>query len=303
MAEQLLLDVLAGPLKGQTFAVPANSNFEIGRLPECSLSIPDDLTVSRHHFRIEFHPPDCRLVHISQTAPTNLNDVSVVESKLNDGDEISFGLGNRLKLRFVHRTSRANLATLNFDAPVIKALPSGWDECHGTSESPDIEQILTIVDCHGNFGAVVDFPLLQISPPDTLGEPVPLFGWLTPDLAVKHSPSLFWSANSPQLLEFVEENWGKDAIVCFGSELSNEEILDHWRAAIGAPDNQAGNAMTAYFRPSLLNLILTHQSSPSVRFLISKFKWLLIESTETSSGWKLFCNEEFKKVIQGAGFR
>ncbi len=301
MAEQLLLDVVNGPLKGQTFVVPANTDFQVGRLPECSLCISDDLTVSRQHFRIEFHPPACRLVHVSQTAPTSLNDTPVTEARLNEGDEITFGLGNRLKLRFVQRSTRAGQTTMTFEGLVAAKIPSGWNEFHGSSEHPKLDEILTFIESHGNFGAVIDFQRLGGKVPDELGTPVPLFGWLSPDLAAQHSPALFWSDNSPELGNFVEQNWGKDALVCFASDLTDEQALDHWRTAIGAAGNQAGNALTAYFWPSLLEMILSHQSSNSVRFLLSKFKWLLIESAERDCRWKFFCNEDFKSVIQSAG--
>ncbi|MBM4077540.1 MAG: FHA domain-containing protein, partial [Planctomycetes bacterium] len=77
MSQCLLLEVIQGPLTGETFAVVSNSTLQVGRLPECGISIPQDLTVSRQHFRIEFFPPDCQLIHLSQTGETFVNDIPV----------------------------------------------------------------------------------------------------------------------------------------------------------------------------------------------------------------------------------
>ena len=103
MSQRLILEVVAGPLKGQTIGVPANGTMLVGRLPECGLSIPQDLTVSRQHFRIDFPSPECLLVHLSQTGETHVNNVSVSSASLQDQDQISFGTDNvlRVHLRMV----------------------------------------------------------------------------------------------------------------------------------------------------------------------------------------------------------
>ena len=301
MADQLLLDVLTGVMQGQTFAVPANSIFLVGRLPNCSLSIAEDLTVSRQHFRIEFRPPDCQLIHLSQSGGTLVNESPVSEVELKNGDEITFGTGNRLKVRFVQRTSRAELNTVTFDKVVTATIPSGWDLCHSSGEHPTVGEILKVLDCHGGIYSLIDLRRIGPESAAKLGETRPLFGWLPPELAALHSPVFVSSSNVSGLVEFVEAGWGKDGIVCFGSDLSEEELLAHWQSAIGAKGNEPGESMTAFFWPSLLELILTHQSSTQVKFLVSKLKWLLIESKEPICRWKLYCSEDYKGAITSAG--
>ena len=57
MSAALHLRITDGPGKGKTFTFAAHDTFLLGRHPDCHVHLPDDPSVSRHHFILEACPP------------------------------------------------------------------------------------------------------------------------------------------------------------------------------------------------------------------------------------------------------
>ena len=311
MSQRLLLEVVDGPLKGQTYAVPANSTLLIGRLPECGLSIPQDLTVSRQHCRIEFRPPECRLVHLSQTGDTRVNEVSVATADLHSGDDIAFGAGNLVRVRIEESPAgteatappgRVDQATSKqFNRFTMSTASCGWTVYGSAEPQPGFERLLEILGQSQPVHALVDFRRLGQPVPPELVEPQCLFSWLPPESRAQFSPLMVLLSADPMVADVLRTGWGRDGIVCFGSPLKGAELLAHWRKAIGADGDKAGSSMTVYYWPSLLNMMLTCQSAQQVEPLLSGLDWLFVEAPEAPGNWHLFANEQFAEVLTSAG--
>ena len=311
MAKRLLLEVVQGPLRGQAFSVPANGTLLIGRLPECGLSIPQDLTVSRQHCRIEFHPPECRLTHLSQTGETTVNGVSVTRTELNSGDEIAFGADNTLRVRIEEAPTgneptaapgRVDHATAKQSIRfTISPASCGWTVYKSVEEQPGFEKLLEILNHSQQVHALIDFGRIGQPVPPELVEPQHLFVWMPPESRGQFSPVFVSVSDSPNLVEVLRAGWGQDGIVCFGSTLKGVELLAHWRKAIGAEGDKPGKALTVYYWPSLLNLMLSCQSPEQVAPLLSGVSWLFVEAKDSPGGWNLYADEEFASVLTSAG--
>ena len=311
MSQRLLLEVVDGPLKGQTYAVPANSTLMIGRLPECGLSVPQDLTVSRQHCRVEFRPPECRLVHLSQTGETRVNDASVSTADLHSGDDISFGAGNLVRVRI-----EESLAGIEDTAPpsridhltskqsnrfTMSMASCGWNVYGSAEPQPGFERLLEVLGKSQTVYAMIDFRRLGQPVPPELVEPQYLFSWLPPESQAQFSPLMVSLSANPSVADILRQGWGRDGIVCCGSKLKDAELLAHWRKAIGAEGDQPGSSMTVYYWPSLLNMMLSCQSAQQVEPLLSGLSWLFVEAPDSPSGWHLYADEKFASVLTAAG--
>lgn len=307
MSQRLILDAVQGPLKGATFSVPAGGTLLVGRLPECGISIAQDLTVSRQHCRIDYDPPDCRLTHLSQTSETLVNGESVKRSDLRRGDEITLGAGNTFRVGFDDRAPGAS-AGLGADRAAastarkfaMSPASCGWTVFQGLEAQPGLRDVLGIVAKSQPVSAFVDLGRTGLTPPDQT-EPHYLFPWFPPESRAQFSPLFLSQANCPNVVDLVEAGWGKDGIVCVGSSLKDADLLAHWRKLSGVEGEQPGKAMTAYHWPSLLIKVLTCQTSEQVAPLLTNLTWLLMEDPKAPGQWSLFADEKFASVLTSAG--
>jgi hypothetical protein len=74
---QVILHVISGPLNGKKYAYDTHDTFVFGRDPNCQASVPDDRSVSRHHFALEILPPAIRLRDLGSLNGTLVNGVKV----------------------------------------------------------------------------------------------------------------------------------------------------------------------------------------------------------------------------------
>jgi hypothetical protein len=309
MSQRLLLEVVAGPLKGQTIGVPANGTLLIGRLPECGLSIPQDLTVSRQHFRIDFRWPVCALVHLSQTGETRVNDVPVSTANLRDQDVISFGAGNTLRVHLEDCPTGAEITapagrvdkSTSSGQFTKTAASCGWNVYRGLDPKPDFTELLEIVGRQPSVYALIDFQRTGQPIPPELIDPKFTFSWIAPELQAKFSPMLVSKSVNPGFVELLRGGWGRDGIVCFGSTQSVTDVLAHWKKAMGVVDDQPPVSMTAYHWPSLLNQILTCQSPAQVAVLLAGLTWILVEAPDAPGKWKLYADDKMASILTSAG--
>jgi len=88
---RVILDVIQGPRKGQSFRFDGHDTFIVGRSRLVHCPMPEDSALSRDHFLIEVKPPRCELRDLGSTNGTLVNDQPVKEAKLDSGDRISAG--------------------------------------------------------------------------------------------------------------------------------------------------------------------------------------------------------------------
>lgn len=73
---KLILNVVAGPLKGESFDFETHDTFIFGRETDCHARLSStDTTASRHHFLLEVNPPDARICDLGSLNGTHVNGV------------------------------------------------------------------------------------------------------------------------------------------------------------------------------------------------------------------------------------
>lgn len=113
--------------------------FTIGRRQENSLCI-QDMLVSRFHAVIEFQDGAWILKNLSQNSITELNDVTVEEAKLQDGDIIRIGPH---QLRATIKEDALSLIVLNLnDIPEQVQLSENWEEVPLGEENQVLQKAL-----------------------------------------------------------------------------------------------------------------------------------------------------------------
>ncbi|WP_157605397.1 FHA domain-containing protein [Schlesneria paludicola] len=308
---QLRMEVVSGSLKGQSAILHDHGSMIVGRLPECGISVSQDMTVSRQHFRVEYDAPVCTLTHLSQTGETLVNGSSVTSAELRAGDEIAFGAGNTIRV-FVdygrdpiaaptapHSSDSSRSPAANgFTA--LKA-SCGWNMYESVADRPGFRELLQILDRNQRIGAIIDFRRIEQPVPDDLVDAAYLFPWIQAPMRDQMSPILISIPDNPAVLEMIGDHVGKDGVVCFGSSFKRTDVIEHWKTAIGVVNDQPGTAMTAYHWPSLLNAILTCQLPENVGSFLGGFNWIFIESPKSPGQWRLFAKDDLAPELTKAG--
>jgi len=94
---QAMIEVIGGPHAGMRFQFDRHETLLVGRATGTRLQLIDDPHFSRHHFLLEFAPPDCYLRDLGSRNGTYVNDRRVKECHLKADDVIS---GGRTKIRY-----------------------------------------------------------------------------------------------------------------------------------------------------------------------------------------------------------
>ena len=78
MSPQVILTATHGDLKGREFTFDGPATCVIGRCVDCLVRLPgDDMTVSRHHCRLEVDPPLLRVQDLGSLNGTYVNGEKV----------------------------------------------------------------------------------------------------------------------------------------------------------------------------------------------------------------------------------
>jgi serine/threonine-protein kinase len=88
---RVILDVVQGPRRGQSFVFDRHDTFIVGRSRFVHCPMPEDSALSRDHFIVEVNPPRCELRDLGSTNGTFVNDRQVERVRLNPGDKIAAG--------------------------------------------------------------------------------------------------------------------------------------------------------------------------------------------------------------------
>jgi pSer/pThr/pTyr-binding forkhead associated (FHA) protein len=88
---RVILDVVEGPRRGQTFLFDRHDTFIVGRSRFVHCPMPEDSALSRDHFLVEVYPPRCELRDLGSTNGTFVNDRKVDRTRLTAGDRIAAG--------------------------------------------------------------------------------------------------------------------------------------------------------------------------------------------------------------------
>ncbi|GCE14503.1 protein kinase domain-containing protein [Tengunoibacter tsumagoiensis] len=73
MPARLTLTITQGPDMGKLFVFDEHDTLLFGRRADCHICLPDDKTLSRHHFLLEVNPPDARIRDLGSLYGTYVN--------------------------------------------------------------------------------------------------------------------------------------------------------------------------------------------------------------------------------------
>jgi eukaryotic-like serine/threonine-protein kinase len=85
------LQIVSGPHEGEQRRFTDPSKLVIGRGRDAHWRLQRDPFFSRHHFRVEADPPECRLRDLNSANGTCVNGVRIQDILLKDGDRIECG--------------------------------------------------------------------------------------------------------------------------------------------------------------------------------------------------------------------
>jgi len=88
---RVILDVVQGPRRGQSFVFDRHDTFIVGRSRFVHCPMPEDTALSRDHFLVEVNPPRCDLRDLGSTNGTFVNNLRVDRVRLNPGDRVAAG--------------------------------------------------------------------------------------------------------------------------------------------------------------------------------------------------------------------
>ncbi len=89
---RVILDVVQGPRRGQSFVFDRHDTFIVGRSRFVHCPMPEDTALSRDHFLVEVAPPRCDLRDLGSTNGTFVNDQKVADRvRLSPGDRVAAG--------------------------------------------------------------------------------------------------------------------------------------------------------------------------------------------------------------------
>jgi serine/threonine-protein kinase len=119
---RVIIEVTAGPHRGQAFSFEGHDTFMVGRSRRAHFRLPsEDRFFSRIHFLVEVNPPQCRLMDMGSKNGTFVNGQRVSLIDLRDGDEIQGGK-TVLRVRVEASSPRVEEREVPL-APVVSALP------------------------------------------------------------------------------------------------------------------------------------------------------------------------------------
>src|SRR5262245_1380672 len=82
------LRIVSGPHSGEEFVFDTHNTLVVGRAQDAHWRMAKDAFFSRYHFRIQAHPPRCRLEDLSSSNGTRVNGNLVESVDLKHGDRI-----------------------------------------------------------------------------------------------------------------------------------------------------------------------------------------------------------------------
>lgn len=73
MPGKITLSISEGAEQGEVFVFDKHDTLLFGRMEDCQVCLPDDTTLSRHHFILEVNPPDARIRDLGSRNGTWIN--------------------------------------------------------------------------------------------------------------------------------------------------------------------------------------------------------------------------------------
>ncbi len=325
---RVILEIISGPQRGRKIMLGALQSLRIGRTEWADFSVPHDGRMSSVHFGLETETAACYLRDLGSTNGTQLNDAAVTERvALHTGDRIQSGEtifsvnvdGEAPRQAAAHVAFRGRGDT----EPVLLAadgesarLPrrnvefsaetcdSGLTLCRGSVAAIAPAELAVLLSRSFPVYLIVDFRKLGTPLPEDLARPDYLFDWLDPQTAAIVSPVIVSQADLLTWPELVAAGWGNDAVICLFSKQEKPALLAHLREVLRVkpkgPDQ--GGAILGYCWPSVMSMLLAHNTPGFVRHLLTGLEAVLVEFPDLPDTWQLFGQRQVAELLNRFGF-
>jgi pSer/pThr/pTyr-binding forkhead associated (FHA) protein len=294
---RVILEIRSDRIPPRRVALAEGQTLKIGRTEWADLALPDPF-MSGIHFSLSVTSNECRLEDLGSGNGTFVNGERIKSTTLHDRDQITAGRTNFGVViedgpegtRARAKNDRAGVQIiLSEPAPTGRnaVLPptsrkieyrkevcvSGLVAVSSGEQAPSADSVVRLLS--------QSFPLYVVADFNRLGRPLPekpgsydfLIDWVPEDSKKKYSPLVFGGSGEP--LTWIEECWGKDALIAVFSRAEKPKLLGRLRLMAGA-----------FSRPSILTPQLVFAGSPYAANVLAEIDGVLVEDPKPGQ-WKL----------------
>jgi hypothetical protein len=302
----------------------------VGRTEWADFAVLDDGRMSGIHFALETDSGSCYLRDLGSSNGTFLNGQPIGETRtLGSGDEILAGETrfqvyvesdapgeNALRHASAALPPRAIVAAVErgLEPAVVPAgaarllytsesCASGLTLCRGATAVVSPAKVAALLATLYPLYWIIDFKKLGVPRPAGIVDPQYLFDWLSPPAASLVSPLIVAAAELPAWAELVDQGWGYDAVVGLFSRQDRPALVEHLRHACrGKPAREGPSAgMLGYCWPSVMSLLLAHNTPRFVGQLLSGIDATLVELPDLPETWQIYGGEQIPAVLDRLG--
>lgn len=300
---RLMLKIQSGDTTTPPVWLSPGQVLTVGRTDAANLAVPNDLLLSRVHFKIVVESGACRVVDLNSSNGTFLHGNRITESQLVDGDQIHAG-DTVFVVSIELGSTIAEKAQTQLGRVTANACPAGIFQFQaGQPQSPPLNAIRRLAKIVP-LSLLVNYTKLGLRPPAE-PQPVYLFDWIPMPIVTQLSP-VFVSPEMPvdAMLSLIEQGWGQDAVVLIFSKSEPAQLLAHLRVATRGMTEATGTPIPKHMfgacYPSLVEPVVSNSDPEFAQFLFSGLDAILVESPSTE--WSLLAPSHFIRVLEKAGF-
>jgi len=321
---RVVLEVKSGAAAGRRTLLGVGQTLKVGRTEWADFSVPQDGHMSGVHFALETDGQTCYLSDLGSSNGTFVNDQPISEKTvLHHGDTILAGQtlfiirteGDKPEEAAIGAEAHAAPAMTAVSTPAPSSPPqgkaayttetcdSGLTLCRGSIEEIQPADLAGLLGRECPLFLIVDFKHLGTDPPEDLERPDYLFDWLSPEAAALVSPIVLSHKETAAWPILVEKGWGEDAVVCLFSNQEKPVLLEHLRRSARAKhhrDDDSGG-MLGYCWPSVMALLLSHNTASFVEQLLSGIDAVLVELPDLPETWQLYGDHRVPKLLDRVG--
>ncbi|MEI8373353.1 MAG: FHA domain-containing protein [Planctomycetota bacterium] len=316
---------IVGPMQGKEFVLRSAQLVKVGRTEWADIAFPIDDRMSSIHFAVETDLKTCSIKDLDSTNGTFLNSRRIKQRQVvGDGDEVMAG-DTCFKVAIEggdpDATDLRKTDTRNFPTPsahptaeiarrtekppayTAEKCNSGLTLCRGEiADAPAADVALRLSE-KSVAHLIVDFRRLGQAVPKDFDKVEYLFDWFEPDVAAVASPVLISQNDFVAWPLFLEDGWGKDAVVCLFSNQATAEVWSHLRRVCRAKGHGDAppTAVLGFCWPSVLVALLSHHVAYSNQ-LFDGIDAILTEFPDLPDTWQLFGGLALPDRLDELGF-
>lgn len=312
------LVIASGADAGRQVTLLPGQQCQVGRSPRADLVLPADMCMSSVHFAIEAGAETCMLRDLGSRNGTFLNGAMVHEAVVNNGDQVFAGetafmvqveetvarIGflddpSHVPTQPVRRRPAGTLGTFR-----QLVCDSGLSQFVAASDAPRPAELARLLAQAVPLYVTID-PNRFGGSMDMSGAPAALlFDWLPESSRSQFSPLFVAADANERVFEWIDQGWGKDALVCLFSTADPAELLEHLRQVVRGKDRKdlepAVGRLLGFCWPGVAGQLLAHRPAASAAFLIEGIEAVLVEG-EPPALWQVFSGEAFRRALEDLG--